>query len=150
VLFPEVVDDSTSNGRSCNSLSLTFQAIFFDVLISWQRLAQTLVPVGPSICAAMEPWMMSVLEAEGGVPRIQPWMRLALGCERGANVQQQRAIDRIKEQHGGELPSDLYNQMLSAKVLLVFFVDVLLQREVELKPVLTELCFQISMISFIC
>lgn len=94
--------------------------------------------------------MMSVLEAEGGVPRIQPWMRLALGCERGANVQQQRAIDRIKEQHGGELPSDLYNQMLSAKVLLVFFVDVLLQREVELKPVLTELCFQISMISFIC
>lgn len=64
--------------------------------------------VGPSICA-MEPWMMPSLEAEG-IPQIQPWM--ALGCER-PNVQQQRAIERIKEQHGGELPSDLYNQMLS-------------------------------------
>lgn len=73
----------------------------------------------------MDPLMMSILE--GGVPRIQPWMHLALGCER-PNVQQQRAIDRIKEQHGGELPSDLYNQMLGVCVLclhplLLFFFE---------------------------
>ena len=48
------------------------------------------------------------------MPLIHPWMAPDL-CERGPNVQQQRAVDRIEEQHGGVLPSDLYNQTLGVQ-----------------------------------
>ncbi|CAE7342115.1 unnamed protein product [Symbiodinium sp. CCMP2592] len=47
----------------------------------------------------MASWLTPAFHAEGGMPLIHPWMAPDL-CERGPNVQQQRAVDRIKEQHG--------------------------------------------------
>ena len=55
----------------------------------------------------MDSWKTPALHTEGGMPCIHSWMAPGLSCERGPNVQQQRAVDRIKEQHGGVLPSDL-------------------------------------------